>query len=887
MHAPGGAIDDHAGRPADDLTPSAPPLVGRSALLRAVETRLAAGGSVVLTGPAGIGKTALLATLATAARTRGENVLRVTVPRRPPPRTPQPPPDTPTLLLVDDAQWLHPRAVEAVRRTLARASGRLPPAPVRAVVAGRWTPRLPTDVAPDAAPWRPAPDAVELPVPPLSPEGVARLLDPHGLPVRLTNKLHADSGGNPRLALALAAAYADRVPRPGRPAPLPPEVAALLTERLATLPDAVRDTLLAAALADPPTLPLLLRTGRPAADDHIARAATAGLLLTDGDTIRFTPPAAADVIAAQAGAARRAALHITLAAATTDPAARARHQALAATDPDAALAHRLTRAAGTARRKGDHRAAAELYLLAAERTPAAPLAREADRLDRLLAAARSGATAAHGAVVHRAADAVLRTDAPPAARVAVRLALLDLAGQGFGDMDETFAAALLDAADHPAHLARVRLRLAWSALLDGKPLRAETEADRTVRHARAAADPAIEAMALAVKATVARATGRSDHQAHLDHALRLPHRAPDGWLHRTPRFLAARFAAADDRLHEAREALLRMLAEVGHGTGEETVAVLSALAETCAALGHCREALDYADRAVHLTREAGYSPGPAWYGAAVAELAGGDLTRAAAYADRGVLASEQERDIPHLARHLHALGQARLRTGNLRGGVAALHRLKDLHQARGIDSPHTLRWHADLASGLVALGDLTAATELIHATRATLTAHGNPGGVEARLDRAEAALHAAQGEPDTALALLDAATARFAALGQPLEHGHCLLERARVERRRRRHAAARAATAEALALFTRHAARPWRAQADRHLTHPDDGTVLTVSEERIAALVVGGATNQEVAARMFLSVKTIEASLTRIYRKLGIRSRTQLSTLLHTTHPGT
>ncbi|MZE76232.1 hypothetical protein GTY57_04095, partial [Streptomyces sp. SID5475] len=56
--------------------------------------------------------------------------------------------------------------------------------------------------------------------------------------------------------------------------------------------------------------------------------------------------------------------------------------------------------------------------------------------------------------------------------------------------------------------------------------------------------------------------------------------------------------------------------------------------------------------------------------------------------------------------------------------------------------------------------------------------------------------------------------------------------------------------------------------------------VLTDSEERIAVLVGEGATNQEVAARMFLSVKTIEASLTRIYRKLGIRSRTQLSSWL-------
>ncbi|WP_340558038.1 helix-turn-helix transcriptional regulator [Streptomyces sp. GSL17-111] len=698
--------------------------------------------------------------------------------------------------------------------------------------------------------------------------------------------MHADSGGNPRLLLALARAYAERVPRGGDPLPLPPEVHTLIGTGLASLPAGAQDTLLAAALTDRPTVELLQRSGRPAAHDHIARATTAGLVVTDdtgAPVIRFTPPAAADVIAARAGAAHRVALHISLAAVVTDTAARARHHALATTDPDADLARSLTDAAEGARGQGSGRLAAELHLLAAERTPAA---HPADRLARLLAAARTGAAAHHPHVVHRAADAVLHAAAPSAARVHVRLALVDLAGQDLTGRDETFAAALVDAADDPALLARIRLRLAWAALLDGRPLRAESEADRAVRHARAAADPAAEALALTVKADVAHRTGRSDARAHLDHARRLPHPVADGRLHLTPRFLAARFAAADDRLPEAREALLTMLAPVSHGTGEETVAVLAALAEVSARLGRCREALDFADRAVRLTRHTGSSPGPAWYSAAVAELAGGSIARAAAYAARGVLASEQEHDAVHLARHLHVLGQARLRTGDTRGGVTALRRLKDLERAQGTDAPTTLRWHADLASGLTALGELADAEDLLRTTRATLAAGPRSPGVTAQLDRAEAALHAAHGDADTALALLDAAATRFAALAQPLEQGHCLLQRGRVERRRRRYAPARSAVAAALTLFTRHDARPWIDQAGRHLAQSDERT-LTVSEERIAAFVGQGATNQEVAARMFLSVKTIEASLTRIYRKLGIRSRTQLSTLLHTTHPTT
>ncbi|MGH3244338.1 MAG: AAA family ATPase, partial [Spirillospora sp.] len=56
---------------------AAPSLVGRSALLASMEARLAANGSVVLTGPSGIGKTALLEAVGAAAAARGELVLRV------------------------------------------------------------------------------------------------------------------------------------------------------------------------------------------------------------------------------------------------------------------------------------------------------------------------------------------------------------------------------------------------------------------------------------------------------------------------------------------------------------------------------------------------------------------------------------------------------------------------------------------------------------------------------------------------------------------------------------------------------------------------------------------------------------------------------------------
>ncbi|WP_344137729.1 helix-turn-helix transcriptional regulator, partial [Luedemannella flava] len=148
----------------------------------------------------------------------------------------------------------------------------------------------------------------------------------------------------------------------------------------------------------------------------------------------------------------------------------------------------------------------------------------------------------------------------------------------------------------------------------------------------------------------------------------------------------------------------------------------------------------------------------------------------------------------------------------------------------------------------------------------------------ARLDRAAAVLLAARGEHDRAVALLGDTAARFTELGQPIEYGHSLLIAAQVERRRRRYASARSLAERALGTFTAVGATPWIAQATRAAA--PDPAELTATEARIAALVRAGASNREIAAQLFLSIKTVEATLTRVYRKLGVRSRTQLSSRL-------
>jgi DNA-binding CsgD family transcriptional regulator len=917
--------------------------VGRTDLLASVESHLAAGGSIVLTGSSGIGKTAVMDAVAAAAAGRGERVLRVAgaqterwisysgladlfsqVPVEYVAELPDPQRsavnavllrghatgggsrirlarrlawlallercanDGPVLVVADDAQWLDAESADV----MAYAARRLPGRPVRAIVAERWSER--DRVSPARAGTLAPPPIVEIPVPPLAPHDLAELLELYALPARAATRLHADSGGNPYLALALGGAFADRSPVSWRPVPLPRRVDALLRERLAGLPAEVRQTLLIAALATRPTVELLLRAGRADAHRDVRLAAAAGVLVTDGSLIRFTPSAAATVIAESATAARRSTVHTELSMVVTDAVERARHRALAATDPDAEVARSLVTAADEARRRGALSLAAELYLLAADRTPPEL---HAERLEWLVAAAEVGAAASRHEIANRAAEAVLAADSRPAHRVRVRIALIDLSGQAMADMDETFAAAVADADGDPALMAPLRLRLSWQAMVDGNSLRGVVEAEKAVELAHSVGDTATEAMALAQEAQCSRVLGRPDYLQPLERALALPQPAQDGLLHLTPRYKAARFNVFDDRLEEAREDLLRMLALVERGGGEELVEVLRSLSEVSARAGRCADALDFAGRAIRVGQEAGLSPGPAWYNGAVAELAGGSLGRAAAYAERGCRASEQERDSIYLSRCLHALGEARMRSGDVRAGVAALRRIRALEQSQGIIEPSMLRWHSDLAAGLVAVGELDEAEATIASARAAIADRVHKRGVTARLDRADALLRAERADTEGAASLLQAAATTFEQLGQPIEHGHTLLVLARIERRRRRYAAARTVAAEALAELTRIGAKPWAEQAARTLARLDGTAVagedapasngaadstaaLTGTEARIAAMVREGASNREIASRMFLSVKTVEAALTRIYRKVGVRSRTQLSSRL-------
>ena len=890
-------------------------VTGRLALLEEVRDLLGRGLSVALHGPTGIGKSALLDALEDgaagcpggpslvlrAAGTPAERSLPFTAlqdlldqlgagPVRPTQRLVGGAPadalrselcaefrsllaelaaQRPVLILLDDVQWIDPESACVIGYGRRRIPGRV--GLVATVGAGSGTG---VDLS----------DLHHLDVPPLDVADTIDLLGRHGIPAHVAQRVHVESGGLPSVALALGGALAEHPSLLGGPTPLPPTIARVLRDRYLAQDERVRDTLAMAALLRRPTVRHLERAGRLDADAELRAAAAAGLVARVDDSVRFTPHALRRVVADTVPASRRAELHRDLADVVATSAERARHRALADPRPDAELARELGVAAQGCASAGARELATELYLLAADRCP---LALAAERAEWLATAVETGAPGNHGELVHRALADFLELPATPTQAVRVRLALPELAGSGVAALDEVLTAALSDAGDDDELVAMVLLQRARVALMESRPDQAVSRAEQAVALLRRAGDRAGEAAALTTLAVSTRWTGAGGHDEHLAAALALADAAAPGLMHTSPAYMAARFAFYDDRLEEAWEAFLSMLARVERGAGSDQVHVLRCLVEVGVRLGRCREAMAYADRAARVGEEFGLDAHTGWFITGLAELAGGDLTAARTLARRGAVAAEERGDTRYLQRHLLLLGQAELRAGNAVEARAALTRIRDIEAAHDIGDPTVNRWQPELVSTLVALGALAEAECLVASSRRQLDGRSGTDGVSAQLDRAEAELLSARGDVDGANHLLDRAAKVCADLGMRLDLGRTLLTRAHVERRSRRAAASRAALAEAEGCFAELHARSWLDQvraerAPEPAAATDDPLLgrLTETEARIARLVCQGASNREIAERTFISVKTVEATLTRIYRKMDVRSRTQLATLL-------
>ncbi|WP_232792398.1 AAA family ATPase [Actinacidiphila yeochonensis] len=635
---------------------------------------------------------------------------------------------TPVLVAVDGLQWLDPSSADV----LAFAARRIEDVDVRVVAALR--------VAEGERPGVPAlcpPGSALLGVPPLPDAEVAALLPAGGPSGPVLRAVLRIAAGNPYYAQELARA----APRDGLSAeaggrlPVPGGLRAVVLERVAGLPAAVRQALLVAAAAARPDVPLLRAAGVRGPDGALEEAEQAGVLAVDtAQQVRFTHPLLAAAVYADADERERRSVHARLARVAKEPVAAARHLALARPGEDAGVATELMAAARAARERGEPGAAAELAAMAVRRTPAR---RPAERDRRLLAAAGFACDAGRWEDAERAARAVLAESAAARDRVHARLVLLRTAGQALGDRGELIDEALREAGEAPELQAPLYHWSAVRGLLTGALGEAELHALRAARCAERAGDRGLRVSALATLARVRALSGSGEAaERALAQAAAL---AGDGPRSRGLTRMRAVLALDADRVGEALRQLTGLLAATGEGDGvESTVASLVALTRAQVRAGACREALLTAGRCTRVAAEAGMESAPALYAAALAETVGGSPARARQAALRAVRAAEEDGDQLFLPRALAALAQAGLFGGD-RAGVAeaaeVLRRAVRIGVAMGAADPPLLGWYADLAEALVALGESAVAREVLD------EAHGRagrlPGSARAALERAE------------------------------------------------------------------------------------------------------------------------------------------------------
>jgi DNA-binding CsgD family transcriptional regulator len=893
-----------------------------------------AAGALVLAGSAGSGKTTLLRAAADLARARGYTVL-ATTPARSDMRlafagladllepcldaviselpglqaralrvalliadAPAHPPEprqiatafrtaltvlarsAPVLVVVDDVQWLDPPSETAVSYAVRRMAAEQ----VGLICAQRTDKpgaELPLELG------RARIEAGLMPVGGLSIGALHRLLRTRlgaSFSQPTLRRIETESGGNPFIALELGRALARRGDTSTHLSalPVPDTLNGLIGERISELPRSVLDALQLVAVM--PRMPAEKYVAASAAQSALDAAVLAGVLEPDGLHLRFAHPLLGAAVAATIPAGRRPVLHGLAAAVADDPEDRARHQALAAAGPSAAVAADLETAAAAAVHRGAPATAAELFELAASLTPA----------DEQSAAIRRTASAARQLALagsKREAVRLLRQTAAAAAPGPERADALYQLGWIVQDdsVDEAAAVleqALAEADDDPGRAAYIHLALCDIASKRADEPRASVEARKARTAAELSGDQAAIALALAnfVMKTFQDGQGLDDRL--LERALALESEIGGGRLAESysPSWVAGYCHLVDGNLDVA-ETRLRQFLRTCDTEGLEYWRgdVLLRLSLLATYRGDLGQAAELAELGLQTTEQADQPQTIAanLYVGAEAAVHLGQVEAARDLAERGMAMAAQAGDSPYFMRNSGVLGLVDLAVGDYRAAAARLGPLAQQWRQMGTKILTTNGIEPNAVEALVAVGELDAAAKLI----AEMASSARGPLAEAIVARCRGELAAGRGDPDAAVAELTEALRLFGLVSpQPLTRARTLLALGGVQRRRKQRAAARATLGEALSLLEGIGAPLWAARTRAELARisgrtsgPED---LTATERRVADLVASGRTNKEVAAELFVSVRAVESTLTKAYAKLGVRSRTELAARL-------
>jgi DNA-binding CsgD family transcriptional regulator len=787
--------------------------------------------------------------------------------------------DAPVLLAVDDVQWLDASSREVIGFGARRVKG---------CVGVLVTERTESGGG-QAASWLQAsrPDVMTtVRVGPLSLGGLHALVSDRlgrSFPRPTIARIHQASGGNPFFALEMARTVESQ--GTGAYTSLSPTLAELMRLRTAHVSDQAREVLLAAAcVADPTVDVLAAATSRTVDDvvDSLEAAESEGIVHIEGNRVRFDHPLIARGIYMQASAAERRRMHGALAGVEAHPEVKARHLALAsaAADPDTLLA--LDAAADAAIARGAPVAAAELFELAIALGGDTPLRRL-----RTAACLLGAGDANRSRAVLEPAVAAMKPGKLRASALNL-LAGLCVYTDGYAEATSHLLTALDDAGDNPLLRVQTLLMLSFTQINDGVFADSLRNADLAVAEAENLGIPPLTSQVLSMAVMVKCICGNGIDEAARQRALELEDQTLNAPIVFRASANEAQLLAWEGKLDAAHA----QIAEVGRRSEERGaesdnlfVAVQSVLidiwrSDLAAAAETARDAVERAEQLggdssllIATTVET-----------AVAAYTGREADARACWA-RALQAADRcgahrVAEFPTMM-----LGFLEVSLGRYAAALAVLEELIATFPTKPTGTEIiSATFIPDAVEAMVGLGRIDDAEPLI----ATLERNG------ARLDRpwmlavgarCRAMALAARGELPEAEAAARRAMTEHERLPMPFERARTQLLLSQILRRRKRKQAALTMLGEALSEFDRIGASLWAARArddlDRNHQVSARALGLTAAEERVAARAAAGSSNREIAADLFVSVKTVETNLTSVYRKLGIRSRSQLYPRLH------
>ena len=232
---------------------------------------------------------------------------------------------------------------------------------------------------------------------------------------------------------------------------------------------------------------------------------------------------------------------------------------------------------------------------------------------------------------------------------------------------------------------------------------------------------------------------------------------------------------------------------------------------------------------------------------------------------------------------LRALGIAALAAGDPAAAVGPLEEVWQHTRAEGVGDPGAFPVAPDLVEALLALDRVDEARAVLAHLRPLAAAQEHPWG-RATADRGDGLVRLADGaDADGGCRRLERAARAYAALELRHDEARTLLALGRAQRRRRKWGAAREALEAAAQAFAGDGAHGWAALAAAELERvgarrrASDPGALTPAEQRVAERAAAGRSNKQIARELVVTVSTVEAHLSRVYAKLGVRSRSQLA----------